>query len=230
MSPHTRFNSIGRAIDQVTGIGLYLSHLRPITSACSILSDLTSTLAVRDYLLRTPSSSAVRNDNRNRSMRNFLGKHSNRSSHALSEPRNSSKTPATSTPTNNSQTPPGGSAATPQAAGHQRQPSHQAQQIQPDQHYQVHQHQQLLDEADSASHGAHFGHSHSVGANANAASANASANNPSTINPHSALSSSHNTAFSSSESFDSQQPPPPPHYLQNQQPPLHLQHPQQQPQ
>ncbi|RBA13147.1 hypothetical protein FPRO05_13790 [Fusarium proliferatum] len=161
-------------------------------------------------------------------MRNFLGKHSNRSSHALSEPRNSSKTPATSTPTNNSQTPTGGSAATPQAAGHQRQPSHQAQQIQPDQHYQVQQHQQLLDEADSASHGAHFGHSHSVGANANAASANASANNPSTINPHSALSSSHNTAFSSSESFDSQQPPPPSHYLQNQQPPLHLQHPQQQ--
>ncbi|KAF4956127.1 hypothetical protein FGADI_4068 [Fusarium gaditjirri] len=100
-------------------------------------------------------------------MRNFLGKHSNRSSHALSEPRNSSKTPATSTPTNNSQTPTGGSAATPQATGHQRQPSHQAQQlqqqqqIQQDQHYQVQQHQQLLDEADSASHGAHFGHSHS---------------------------------------------------------------------
>ncbi|KAL7763417.1 hypothetical protein ACKLNR_006775 [Fusarium oxysporum f. sp. zingiberi] len=169
-------------------------------------------------------------------MRNFLGKHSNRSSHALGEPRNSSKTPAASTPTNNSQTPTGGSAATPQAAGHQRQPSHQAQQlqqqqqIQQDQHYQVQQHQQLLDEADSASHGAHFGQSHSVGANANAASANASANNPSSINPHSALSSSHNTAFSSSESFDSQQPPPPSHYLQNQQPPLHLQHPQQQPQ
>ncbi|WKT48942.1 hypothetical protein QSH57_013872 [Fusarium oxysporum f. sp. vasinfectum] len=114
-------------------------------------------------------------------MRNFLGKHSNRSSHALGEPRNSSKTPAASTPTNNSQTPTGGSAATPQAAGHQH----------------------------SASHGAHFGQSHSVGANANAASANASANNPSSINPHSALSSSHNTAFSSSESFDSQQPPPP---------------------
>ncbi|KAF5632955.1 hypothetical protein F52700_6196 [Fusarium sp. NRRL 52700] len=138
----------------------------------------------------------------------------------------------------NSQPPTGGSAATPQAAGHQRQPSHQAQQlqqqqqqqIQQDQHYQVQQHQQLLDEADSASHGAHFGHSHSVGANANTASANASANNPSTITPHSALSSSHNTAFSSSESFDSQQPPPPSHYLQNQQPPLHLQHPQQQPQ
>ncbi|KAM5371090.1 hypothetical protein ACJA88_009659 [Fusarium oxysporum] len=124
-------------------------------------------------------------------MRNFLGKHSNRSSHALGEPRNSSKTPAASTPTNNSQTPTGGN---------------------------------------SASHGAHFGQSHSVGANANAASANASANNPSSINPHSALSSSHNTAFSSSESFDSQQPPPPSHYLQNQQPPLHLQHPQQQPQ
>lgn len=176
-------------------------------------------------------------------MRNFLGKHSNRSSHALNEPRTPSKTPSTTT-TNNNQPPSAGSAAAPQAqpTGHQRQPSHQPQsqlqqqqQQQQDQHYQVQQHQQLLDEADSASHGAHFGHpqSHSHSHNSASASANASvnttsANNPSTITPHSALSSSHNTAFSSSESFDSQQPPPPSHYMQKQQQPLHLQHPQQQ--
>ncbi|KAL3593858.1 hypothetical protein FPOAC2_08159 [Fusarium poae] len=182
-------------------------------------------------------------------MRNFLGKHSNRSSHALNEPRTPPKTPATATTTNNksNQPPLTGSAAAPQAQpiGHQRQPSHQPQsqlqqqqlqlQLQQDQHYQVQQHQQLIDEADSASHSAHFGHpqSHSHSHNSASASASAnpsSANNPSTINPHSALSSSHNTAFSSSESFDSQQPPQPPHYLQQQQQqsPLHLQHPQQQ--
>jgi hypothetical protein len=190
--------------------------------------------------------SAVRNDNRSRSMRNFLGKHSNRSSHALNEPRTPPKTPATATTTtttnnNKSNQPPStGSAAAPQAqpTGHQRQLSHQPQsqlqqqqQLPQDQHYQVQQHQQLLDEADSASHSAHFGHpqSHSHSHNSASASANpSSANNPSTINPHSALSSSHNTAFSSSESFDSQQPSQPTHYLQQQQPPLHLQHPQQQ--
>ncbi|UZP41261.1 hypothetical protein NXS19_009077 [Fusarium pseudograminearum] len=137
---------------------------------------------------------------------------------------------------------PTGSAVAPQAqpTGHQRQPSHQPQpqlqqqqlqhqQLPQDQHYQVQQHQQLLDEADSASHSAHFGHPQSHSHSHNSASTNpSSANNPSTINPHSALSSSHNTAFSSSESFDSQQPSQPSHYLQNQQPPLHLQHPPQQ--
>ncbi|KAF4997822.1 hypothetical protein FGRMN_3570, partial [Fusarium graminum] len=167
---------------------------------------------------------------------------------ALNEPRTSSKTPAT-TATSNS-TPVSGGAAISQASGHQRQQSHQPQpqpqlqqhqhQLPQDQHYQVQQHQRLLDEADSASHGVHFGQSQSqshnnagasVSANANVnASAKSSANNPSTITPHSALSSSHNTAFSSSESFDAQQPPPSTQYLQKQQPPLHLQHPQQQPQ
>ncbi|KAM0336214.1 hypothetical protein ACHAPQ_004377 [Fusarium lateritium] len=186
-------------------------------------------------------------------MRNFLGKHSNRSSQALSEPRTPSKPPANTT-TNNNSTPTSGSAATPQATGHQRQTSHQPQgqlqlqqqqqqqqqqhQLSQDQHYQVQQHQQLLDEADSASHGAHFGqsqsqsHSQSHSHNSASAGAGASTNNPSNINPHSALSSSHNAAYSSSESFDSQQqhPPPPAQFLQKQQPPLHLQHPQQQPQ
>ncbi|KAF0643878.1 hypothetical protein FPSE5266_03580 [Fusarium pseudograminearum] len=178
-------------------------------------------------------------------MRNFLGKHSNRSSHALNEPRTPPKAPATATTTTNNksnQPPPTGSAVAPQAqpTGHQRQPSHQPQpqlqqqqlqhqQLPQDQHYQVQQHQQLLDEADSASHSAHFGHPQSHSHSHNSASTNpSSANNPSTINPHSALSSSHNTAFSSSESFDSQQPSQPSHYLQNQQPPLHLQHPPQQ--
>ncbi|KAJ4264778.1 hypothetical protein NW762_005021 [Fusarium torreyae] len=158
-------------------------------------------------------------------MRSFLGKHSNRSSHALVEPRTPSKTPSTSNP-NQNPPPASGSAATPQTTAHQRQASHQPQLQHPqDQHYQVQQHQQLLDEADSASHGAHFGHSqpHSH----NSAGANASTNNPSgsNITPHSALPSSHNTAYSSSESFDSQQQPPTSHYLQKQQPPLHLQHP-----
>ncbi|KAM0358024.1 hypothetical protein ACHAP4_005023 [Fusarium culmorum] len=176
-------------------------------------------------------------------MKNLFGKHSNRSSHALNEPRTPPKAPATTTTNNKSNQPPStGSVVAPQAqpTGHQRQPSHQPQsqlqqqqlqhqQLPQDQHYQVQQHQQLLDEADSASHSAHFGHPQSHSHSHNSASTNpSSANNPSAINPHSALSSSHNTAFSSSESFDSQQPSQPPHYLQNQQPPLHLQHPPQQ--
>ncbi|KAL6359502.1 hypothetical protein LRP88_06923 [Fusarium phalaenopsidis] len=143
-----------------------------------------------------------------------LGKHSNRSSQALA----SSKTPATTTTPSatSGSAATGAPAATTQATGHQRQPSHQQQ-----------QQQQLLDEADSAAHSAHsghgFGHSHN-------ASANASNPANSSATPHSALSSSHNTAYSSSESFDSRQPS---HLLQQQhqhqgQQPLHLQHPQQQ--
>ncbi|WAO92956.1 Hypothetical protein NCS54_01048500 [Fusarium falciforme] len=144
-----------------------------------------------------------------------LGKHSNRSSQALA----SSKTPATTTTPSatSGSAATGAPAATTQATGHQRQPSHQQQQ----------QQQQLLDEADSAAHSAHsghgFGHSHN-------ASANASNPANSSATPHSALSSSHNTAYSSSESFDSRQPS---HLLQQQhqhqgQQQLHLQHPQQQ--
>ncbi|KAM5345516.1 hypothetical protein ACJ41O_011378 [Fusarium nematophilum] len=160
-------------------------------------------------------------------MPSLFGKHSNRSSQALVDPRSSSKTSGTtSTTSGTSGSAAATGAATPQATAHQRQPSHQLQQD------QQHQHQhQLLDEADSAAHSVHsahaFGHSHNASGNAN---------NPanSSATPHSALSSSHNTAFSSSESFDSR-PPPPSHHLQQQQQqqtqqqsPLRLQHPQQQ--
>ncbi|KAF4458648.1 hypothetical protein FALBO_14616 [Fusarium albosuccineum] len=96
-----------------------------------------------------------------------LGKHSNRSSQALAEPRSSSKTSTAATSTTSSAT--RGSAATGaatlQAAGHQRQPSHQLQQDQL-------QHQKLLDEADSAAHSTHSGHGFGHLHNANAGTSN----------------------------------------------------------
>ncbi|KAI5460003.1 hypothetical protein BGZ63DRAFT_405952 [Mariannaea sp. PMI_226] len=121
-----------------------------------------------------------------------LGRHANRSQHAIVDPQQAS--------TSGSAGRTGANVNATTATELERQQQHQRQASQQHQHQQ--QHPSLLDEADLAAHSA----SSSVNAQQSMAT------------PHPAM-STHNTAYSSNESFDSRQPPPP-HHLQQQPPPL----------